>query len=139
MIAAIKPLVITLINIHLTANTSRPCLHAAASATSDGISSMHGGHHVAQKFATTCPLNWLNVTLRSESRTVKSGATDQSARRRPAITPRHGPQKESTANKQTAPVLADKPCATAAHAPALSEVEGSVRAKLRTLSSALAA
>jgi len=38
---------------------------------------MHGGHHVAQKFSTTtCPLNWLNVTLRSESRTVKSGATD---------------------------------------------------------------
>ncbi len=36
---------------------------------------MHGGHHVAQKFnTTTCPLNWLSVTVRSESRTVKSGA-----------------------------------------------------------------
>lgn len=38
---------------------------------------MHGGHHVAQKFnTTTCPLNWLSVTVRAESRTVKSGAAD---------------------------------------------------------------
>ena len=45
--------------------------------TSDGISSMQGGHHVAQKFSTTtCPLSWLSVTVRSESRTVKSGAAE---------------------------------------------------------------
>ena len=38
---------------------------------------MHGGHHVAQKFnTTTCPLSWLSVTVRSESRTVKSGAAE---------------------------------------------------------------
>ena len=36
--------------------------------TSEGISSMHGGHQVAQKFSTTIfPRNWLRVTLRSES------------------------------------------------------------------------
>jgi len=38
---------------------------------------MQGGHQVAQKFkTTTCPLNWLNVTERSESFTVKSGAAE---------------------------------------------------------------
>ena len=38
---------------------------------------MQGGHQVAQKFSTTTwPLNWLSVTVRSESCTVKSGAAD---------------------------------------------------------------
>ncbi len=38
---------------------------------------MHGGHHVAQKFnTTTWPFSWLSVTVRSSSRTVKSGAVE---------------------------------------------------------------
>ena len=43
--------------------------------TRDGVSATHGGHQLAQKFnTTTCPLNWLRVTLRSASWTTKSGA-----------------------------------------------------------------
>ena len=38
---------------------------------------MQGGHQVAQKFSTTtCPRNWLSVTVWSESCTVKSGAVE---------------------------------------------------------------
>ena len=37
---------------------------------------MHGGHQLAQKFNTTiCPRNWRREMLRSESCTLKVGAT----------------------------------------------------------------
>src|ERR1043166_3346431 len=44
---------------------------------SEGSSSTHGGHHVAQKFSTsTCPRNWFRFTFRSESCRLKSLAAE---------------------------------------------------------------